>query len=284
MLTDTKCRTAKPKDKPYKLADEKGLYLEVKPNGAKAWRYRFELVRDGVRKEGVFAIGDYVSPPTAETPEAAQARRAGGQLTLAEAREERIKARALVKQGVSPVQNRRDEKAMRERESATTFEGVAREWLGLKDWTPETKARRLDTLSRVVFPKIGAMPVKAVKPVHVLDVLTTAARTARPLRLRSSGPCRESSTWRFPRCAPSPIPFTRCARRCLRRKTQHKRPLAVAEIGQLLRDLAGFERNFQTVAAMRLMWWTLCRPGEAVEAQWSEFDLTAPCGASLPSA
>ncbi|MSQ66197.1 MAG: DUF4102 domain-containing protein, partial [Limnohabitans sp.] len=40
MLTDTQCRTAKPKDKPYKLSDGKGLYLEIKPNGVKAWRYR----------------------------------------------------------------------------------------------------------------------------------------------------------------------------------------------------------------------------------------------------
>lgn len=274
MLTDTKCRTAKPKDKPYKLADEKGLYLEVKPNGAKAWRYRFELVRDGIRKEGVFAIGDYVSPPTAETPEAAQARRAGGQLTLAEAREERIKARALVKQGISPVQNRRDTKARRERENATTFEGVAREWLGLKDWTPETKARRLDTLARVVFPKIGAMPIKSVKPAHVLDVLTTAAKKNGPTvalevkRAMSGVFDLAVSTLRAESDPVYPV------RKALpANKTQHKRPLSVAEIGQLLRDLAGFERNFQTVAAMRLMWWTLCSPGEAVEAQWAEFDL-----------
>ena len=31
-LTDTECRTAKPKEKPYKLTDGNGLYLEVKPN------------------------------------------------------------------------------------------------------------------------------------------------------------------------------------------------------------------------------------------------------------
>ena len=63
MLTDTQCRNAKPKDKPYKLPDGKGLYLEVKPNGVKAWRYRFKLVRDGERKESVFAIGDYAAAP-----------------------------------------------------------------------------------------------------------------------------------------------------------------------------------------------------------------------------
>jgi hypothetical protein len=47
MLTDTQCRNAKLKDKPYKLLAGKGLYLEVKPNGVKAWRYRFERCKGG---------------------------------------------------------------------------------------------------------------------------------------------------------------------------------------------------------------------------------------------
>ena len=67
-LTDTQCRTAKPKEKPYKLTDGNGLYLEVKPNGVKAWRYRFELSDGQSRKESVFAIGDYVIAPKAEPP------------------------------------------------------------------------------------------------------------------------------------------------------------------------------------------------------------------------
>ncbi|WP_413464283.1 Arm DNA-binding domain-containing protein [Dickeya zeae] len=45
MLTDTQCRTARPKEKLYRLNDFNGLYLEVKPNGKKAWRYRFKTQR-----------------------------------------------------------------------------------------------------------------------------------------------------------------------------------------------------------------------------------------------
>ncbi len=75
MLTDTQCRTAKPKDKPYKLSDGKGLYLEIKPNGVKAWRYCFELREGEVAKESIFAIGDYAVAPSGETPEEGQARR-----------------------------------------------------------------------------------------------------------------------------------------------------------------------------------------------------------------
>jgi Arm DNA-binding domain len=73
MLTDTKCRNAKPKEKPYKLLDGNGLYLQVAPGGAKAWRYRFELVRGGDRKESVFVIGDYAATPPGESEQQAMA-------------------------------------------------------------------------------------------------------------------------------------------------------------------------------------------------------------------
>lgn len=56
MLNDRECKNAKRQEKPYKLPDGNGLYLEVKPNGVKAWRYRFELRQDGVAKESVFVI------------------------------------------------------------------------------------------------------------------------------------------------------------------------------------------------------------------------------------
>lgn len=177
MLTDAQCRTAKPRPEPYKLPDGKGLYLEVKPNGVKAWRYRFKLARQGAAKESMFAIGDYATAPHGETPEEANARRSGGRFTLAEARDERTKARALVKQGINPSHHRQLDRIRRGQEGATTFEAVAREWLALKDWEAVTKARRLDMLERVVFAKIGALPVKQVTPAHILDVLTTAAKS-----------------------------------------------------------------------------------------------------------
>ena len=55
MLTDAHCRAAKPKEQLYRLNDLRGLYLEVKPNGVKAWRYRFKLAGKG----SWFALGDF---------------------------------------------------------------------------------------------------------------------------------------------------------------------------------------------------------------------------------
>lgn len=276
MLTDTQCRTAKLKDKPYKLSDGNGLYLEIKPNGVKAWRYRFELREGGVAKESIFAIGDYVIAPSGESAEDAHSRRGGRRFTLAEARSERIEARALVKQGINPVHNRQLERIKREYENATTFEAVAKEWLALKDWENVTKARRLDMLVRVVFPKIGSLPVRSITPVHILDVMNTSAKknglTVAAEAKRTMSGIFELAVSTL-RAEADPVYPVRKALPA--NKTQHKRPLDSEEIGQLLRDVEGHGGRHETITAFRLMWLTLCRPSEAVEARWAEFDLDA---------
>ena len=71
MLTDAQCRAAKPREGIYRLNDYKGLYLEVKPNGIKAWRYRFKL-ND---KASWFALGDYPSVTLGEAREKCEAAR-----------------------------------------------------------------------------------------------------------------------------------------------------------------------------------------------------------------
>lgn len=276
MLNDTQCRNAKPKDKPYKLRDANGLYLEIKPNGVKAWRYRFELREDGKIKESVFAIGDYANAPSGETPEEAKARRDGRRFTLAEARDERTKARALVKQGINPAQQRQLERIKRAQENATTLEAVAKEWLALKDWEEITKKRRLDMLTRVVFPTLGELPVKQVTPPLILGVLKKAAEkngvSVMEEAKRTLFGIFELAAETF-RIDANPVHQWREA--LPKNKTQHKRPLETAEIGQLLRDFDGHGGRHETITAFRLMWLTLTRPREAVEAKWEEFDLDA---------
>ena len=158
MLTDTQCRTAKPKEKLYRLNDFNGLYLEVKPNGKKAWRYRFKL--NG--KSSMFALGEY---PTVK---------------LAEAREKCEQARKQVADGVSPTQARQLDKIRKVNDASNTFELIAKEWLQMKDWAGITKTRRLDMLERVVFPAIGKLPVREITPHHILKILQETAKRGAP--------------------------------------------------------------------------------------------------------
>ncbi len=112
-LTDAKVRASKRADKPYKLTDSGGLYLEIRPTGAKLWRYRYRIAG----KENVFALGEYFND------------KRPGHLSLEEARRKRDEARGLVKQGIHPAHNRQRLRAVQAAETANIFEAVAREWL-----------------------------------------------------------------------------------------------------------------------------------------------------------
>ena len=156
-LTDAKIRTSKRADKPYKLADSGGLYLEVRPTGAKLWRYRYRIAG----KENVFALGEYFN---GKRP---------GHLSLEGARRKRDEARGLVKQGIHPAHNRHRLRAVRAAENANTFEAVAREWIEKRK--PNIANRYLRQIQGVleadVFPCIGTLPIRNVTAAHLLEIM-----------------------------------------------------------------------------------------------------------------
>ena len=273
LLSNVQCRSAKPREKVYKLSDSHGLYLEVRPTGGKFWRYRYEVLSNGTRRERLYSLGAYAVPPAGETEDAAQARREGRQLTLLEARMERDKIKGLVRRGLCPTQQRKSQLSVQRTASATTFALVAEEWIATRSWEEVTKTRRRQMLARVVMPHIGSLAVKSITSKQLLDLLQLAARQNGP---SVAAEARRTLSGIFGhaiatlRVEHDPIRPIRGALPV--NKTQHKRPLTTAEIGELLAAVAGYERNHQTVAAFGLMWLTLCRPSEAVDATWAEVD------------
>ncbi|WP_080708254.1 tyrosine-type recombinase/integrase [Bordetella bronchiseptica] len=252
MLSDAHCRNAKPKLKLYRLNDHRGLYLEVKPSGVKAWRFRFTLRG----KASMFALGDYPS------------------VGLAEARERCEAARSLVRQGINPAQQRQVDRIKQASDAEITFALVAREWLQTKDWEDVTKNRRLDMLERVVFPALGTMPIREVKPIHVLDVLQRTVKRGAP-SVAAEARRTMSSVFEFAvatlRADSDPVWPVR--KSIPANKTQHKIALTREQVGKLLHDFSNHRCTFQVNYCMQLMWWTLSRPGEVAEAEWAEFDL-----------
>lgn len=252
--SDLTLRALKPKEKSYKFSVGDSLYLEVTPKGSKLWRWKYRL--DG--KENRYSIGDY---PT---------------VTLKEAREAAGAARKLVKQGVHPAKQKRLDRIKTVYDQANTFEAIAKEWIALKDWEEVTRKRRLDMLKRVVFPTIGEMPLREITPPVILEILQTAAKNNGPSVMaeakRTMYGIFELAAETF-RVDSNPVHQWREA--LPKNKTQHKEALSKAEIGQLLRDIDTHGGNYQTICAFKLMWLTLARPSEVVEAEWAEFDLDA---------
>ena len=106
-LTDTRLRALKPKDKPYKVTDERGLYVEVTPTGSKLWRFRYRI--GGAQKK--LCIGSYPD------------------ISLKQARDAAYEARRAVASGGDPAFEKRKRKIRAEFLSAQTFEAVAREYI-----------------------------------------------------------------------------------------------------------------------------------------------------------
>lgn len=101
-ITDSAARNAKPKEKAYRIKDEHGLYLEVRPSGMKSWRLRY--YSNG--KEGIMTLGEYPL------------------LSCKEARLKRDEIHRKLMDGASP-----SEIAAPKQAAVPTFEEVAREWL-----------------------------------------------------------------------------------------------------------------------------------------------------------
>ena len=120
-LTDTEIRRSKPGDGPYKLSDGHGLYLLVKPNGGRLWRWKYRV--EG--KEKLMALGTY--------PE----------LSLADARERHAKARRELANGIDPMAERMAEKTAVVVATEHTFEKIAELWL--EHWRGNKCTRHSET-------------------------------------------------------------------------------------------------------------------------------------------
>ena len=163
LLTDAKVRNAKPQEAPYKLADGGGLFLLVRPNGARLWRWKFRLAG----KEGLFAVGAFPA------------------LGLADARHARDAARALVAQGINPAHQRGEERRAnianaeaRRRDTDGAFGKVADAWLedGKTIWADGTYRHKRSRVTRFLTPALGAEPITRIGPPEIGRSLTSARR------------------------------------------------------------------------------------------------------------
>lgn len=171
VLTDVAIRKAAAGDKPYKMADEKGLYLLVRPAGGKLWHMKYRIAG----KEKKLSFGPYPD------------------VSLAQARDLRDAARKLIIAGIDPGEEKKRQAKAARVADANSFEVLAREWFSLQErrWTPVHANDVLRSLERDVFPVIGARAISAINAQEVLDLLRRVERrgsieTAKRLRQRIS--------------------------------------------------------------------------------------------------
>jgi len=266
-LTDTAIRNAKGATKPYKLADGKGLFLLVNPNGSKWWRLKYRFAG----KEQLLSLGVYPEVPLAGRKDGQDGARIKG------ARDKCDEARKLLDAGVNPSQHRQMEKSRTTTRQGNTFEAVAREWFTKfsSGWAASHSERILRRFERDIFPWIGARPVAEITPPELLAVLRRIeARGTLDTAHRAHQNCGQVfryavSTGHAER---DPSGDLRGALPPVRQ--DHFASITdPTEIGALLRDIEGYQGSFVTQCALRLAPYVFVRPGELRGAEWGEFDL-----------
>lgn len=256
-LSDTAIRSAKPQEKPYKLADGGGLYLLVNPTGGKLWRWKYRHAG----KEKLLSIGSYPA------------------VTLAKAREAREAARVNLANGLDPSAHKRDAKREAALVAANTFNVLADEYLD--KMRRENKAAstlaKAEWILGLARGELGHRPMMEIRSADVLSVLKRIEAKGlheTAVRLRAA----VGAVFRYAiATGRAEIDPTQALRGALIRPTvSHRAAVTDAkELGALLRAIDDFEGQATTKAALRLLAILFPRPGELRRSEWVEFDLDA---------
>ena len=249
--------SAKSGDTIKKLSDGGGLQLCVMPTGGKLWRlaYRF----DG--KQRTLSIGTYGAKDN---------------VGLAHARKQADEARALIRAGVDPSQNKRATNRAKINARARTFALIADELVAKKrrEGKAERTIDKLEWLYGIAKPFIGDRPIAEISSPEVLAALQSVEtkglhETARKLRAVIGQVFRYAIA--TGRATNDP---TSALRGALTSPTVTPRAAIIDAngFGALLRAIDGFAGQLETRTCLQLMALIFPRPGELRLAEWREFD------------
>lgn len=254
-LTDASAKQALARDKDYKLSDGGGLYLLVKTNGSKCWRYAYRF--DG--KQKTLALGIYPA------------------VTLKSARDAMCKAKESLNAGTDPSKLKQAQKRQSVLADGSLFALIAREWWEHQKgtWTASHANRILGRLEADTFPYIGDMPIKDITPQHVIAIARRIeARDALDIASRVLQDIRRVCRYAVQTGRLTHNPAIELADILKGRKEEHRPSLPREELPAFLRDLETYDMRGRLITklAIKLLLLTFVRSGELRGARWDEFN------------
>lgn len=257
-LTALEIKNVKPAEKPIKLFDGGGLYLLVQPNGAKYWRLKYRFAG----KEKMLSIGVF--------PE----------VSLVDARERRKEARKLLENNQDPSTVKQAQKAITTVQAENSFELIAREWFirHSKNWKENHSSKIIARLENDIFPWIGSRPIADISAPELLSpIRRIESRGALETAHRALANCGQVFRYAVAtgRAQRDPSGDLRGALPPVKRDKHFAAITDPKKIGELMRDIDGYQGSFIVRCAFRLSPLLFVRPGELRKMEWADVDLDA---------
>ncbi len=253
LLTRRSIENAPPKGKPYSLRDGGSLFLTVTPTGGRLWHYRYRIGASA----RVFSIGPYPF------------------VSLDGARQERDRARELVRQGVHPLIERKARITRQIDNNNHTFEVASKLWLTANSgWSTSYAAQVQSYLERDVWPRIGDFPIADIHVAHLRPLLMDVAKRGPSAALALRQWISQIFTYAAQQGLCEQDPASLLKRLVKRPAVRHHPPLPWNEIGRFYGQLESWQGSKMTKLALRLLALTFVRTIELRRATWDQFDLT----------
>lgn len=257
-LTNTKITNAKPKDKDYTLTDGRGLYLLVKPNGLKVWRFRYK--RPYTKKLALLTLGRF--PET----------------TLQYARQQRDQYLSLLAQQIDPQQHEKQIKQLEQQRITNTFKNVAESWKNskAKSIKPLTLSKYWRIIELYLMPTLANYPIDEIKPILAKTALEVPYKQGKAEMYRKSVKLL-NAILNYAVYSLFLIPVNPCEKISIafeplgRGKNPNIKP---DELPTFLDKLENSNIDLLTKYLIQWQLLTMVRPNEAVTAEWTEIDFS----------
>lgn len=255
-LTNTEVNNAKPKEKNYKLIDGNGLFLLVKSNDVKNWRFRYK--RPITNKENEISLGNFPS------------------ISLAQARDMRDEFLTLIAQGIDPKQHREQLEKNELSRVTNTFKSVSENW-------KENKAGKIKDLTlkkywgiieNYLFPILANYPISDVTPALAKKALEIPYQQGKAEMYRKSVKLL-NSILNYAVYSLFLIPLNPCVKiaTAFEPPKRDKNPsIKPDELPEFLYKLNNSNTDLLTRYLIQWQLLTMVRPNEAVTAEWTDID------------
>lgn len=252
-----------------RLNDGDGLYLLLRPNGAKWWRFDYSFRG----KRNTISLGVYPD------------------VGLADARQKANEARSNVANGIDPSEVKKAVKKQlladeldKERQAAGLpvvggFEDVTLAWLKSTEHQvrPMTQKKKLSRFERFVFPTIGFMMIEDIKSPDIYALLKPIIEKG---QLETAHRVHAEISCVFAYAIAHGMaeydPAQPVARQIPSQKVQHRAAITdPRKFSQLLRDIYSYQGTFVVQSALKLSPMLFQRPGEIRQMEWKQIDMEA---------